>query len=64
VSTNNDRVKDAPLSMLLPLWVLIIISVYTGINGDSVVDLAKLAATQLLDNLPSISASEITRDSL
>jgi multicomponent Na+:H+ antiporter subunit D len=60
----DSGVKDAPFSMLLPLWVLIIISVYTGINGDSVVDLAQLAATQLLDDLPSISASENIRDSL
>jgi multicomponent Na+:H+ antiporter subunit D len=56
-SDSHISVKEAPLSMLLPLWMLIIISVYTGINGDSVVDLAKLAATQLLENLPSVNNS-------
>ncbi len=49
------KVKEAPFSMLLPLWFLIIVSVYTGINGDVVVDLAKFSATQLLDNLPGLN---------
>ena len=64
VSITNAEVNEAPLSMLLPLWLLIIISIYTGINGDTVVDLAKLAATQLLDNLPSISPNVNMRDQL
>jgi multicomponent Na+:H+ antiporter subunit D len=59
---DSDTLKDAPLSMLLPLWLLIAISVYSGINGDAVVDLAKLAATQLLDNLPSLAASDDVRN--
>lgn len=56
-STDVSKVKDAPFIMLLPLWFLIIVSVYTGINGDVVVDMAKLSATQLLDNLPGLSNS-------
>lgn len=55
---NARSVKEAPITMLLPLWVLIAISVYTGINGDVVVDLAKIAATQLLENLPSLELIE------
>jgi len=37
--------------MLLPLWILIIISVYTGINGDVVVNFAEFAAQQLLGGM-------------
>ncbi|MGH1440356.1 MAG: monovalent cation/H+ antiporter subunit D family protein [Cellvibrionaceae bacterium] len=44
-------IKEAPLMMLLPLWTLIVISVYTGINGDIVVNFAELAAQQLLGGM-------------
>ncbi len=44
-------VKEAPLFMLIPLWALIIISVYTGINGSIVVGTAELAASQLMGGM-------------
>ena len=45
----KPAVKEAPLSMLLPLWLLLLISLATGINGGFVVATAELAATQLLE---------------
>lgn len=44
-------IQEAPLSMLVPLWILVAISVYTGINGDIVVTLAEQAAAQLLGDM-------------
>ncbi len=50
-SNAQSDIKEAPFFMLLPLWVLIAFSVYTGINGDVVVDVAQLATTQLLGDM-------------
>jgi multicomponent Na+:H+ antiporter subunit D len=47
----GEPIKEAPLSMLIPLWALIIISLYTGINGDVVVGIAQQAAGQLLGGM-------------
>jgi len=46
-----QTVKEAPLGLLLPLWVLVLITVYLGINGTAVVDIANAAASQLLGKL-------------
>ena len=43
-----SAVREAPMSMLVPLWVLVIISLYTGINADVVVSVATQSANQLL----------------
>jgi len=50
-AVTTSTIKEAPLMMLIPLWVLIIISLYTGINGTVVVDFAQLAASQLLGGM-------------
>ena len=39
--------QEAPLSILLPLWALVLANIYFGIHTDVSVDLAKSAATAL-----------------
>ena len=43
-------VKEVPLMMLVPLWLLVIVTVYTGIDGSLVTGIADTAAHQLLDH--------------
>jgi multicomponent Na+:H+ antiporter subunit D len=52
-SDSEDRaeIKEAPLSMLIPLWVTVLISLYCGIQGDVVVELASQAASDLLGGM-------------
>ena len=50
-SSGGEKLREAPLSMLVPLWTLIIISLYIGINANIVVDLAAQAASQLMGNM-------------
>ena len=40
--------KEAPLSMLIPAWVLISASIYFGIDATSTLDVAFAAARTLL----------------
>lgn len=47
----HAQIKEAPLSMLIPLWALVIISVYFGLHGEVVVDTASIAAQQLLEGM-------------
>ncbi len=49
--TEQGVIKEAPLLLLVPLWCLIALSVYTGINGTIVVDIANQAAQQLLGGM-------------
>ncbi len=44
---NDVAVQEAPLSMLVPLWVLVIANVYFGVNTDVSVGLARQAAAAL-----------------
>ena len=39
-----EPVKEAPLSMLLPMWLLVIANVYFGLQTDLTVDIARGAA--------------------
>ena len=41
-------VKEAPLSMLIPMWVLVAANVYFGVNTELTVDLAERAANALM----------------
>lgn len=43
------QVEEAPLSLLLPTWVLAIACIWFGINAEMTVDAARAAATALLD---------------
>lgn len=42
-------VPEAPKEMLIPLWLLLALSIYTGIDASFVVDTAQMAAGQLLE---------------
>jgi multicomponent Na+:H+ antiporter subunit D len=41
-------VKEAPLSMLIPMWILVAANVYFGVNTELTVDLAERAAQALM----------------
>ncbi len=41
-------VREAPLSMLIPMWLLVAANVYFGVNTDLTVDLAERAAQALM----------------
>ena len=45
---NAVQIKEAPLSMLLPIWVLVAANIYFGINTELTVGVAQQATTLLL----------------
>jgi multicomponent Na+:H+ antiporter subunit D len=49
--SDDTTIKEAPLSMLIPLWLLVAISLYCGIQGEIVVDIASQAASDLLGSM-------------
>ena len=44
----NTEVSEAPLSLLIPTWILIVANVYFGINAQLTIDFAGAAAADLL----------------
>ena len=50
----RDRVpvKEVPLELLIPLWILIGCNFYFGIQADITIGIANEAATSLLDHSP------------
>ena len=44
---NQPHMKEAPLSMLIPLWILVIANIYFGINTELTVDVARQSAEWL-----------------
>ncbi|MGN7612848.1 monovalent cation/H+ antiporter subunit D family protein [Magnetococcales bacterium HHB-1] len=52
VPENAPEAGEAPLSMLLPLWIMAGASVYFGIDANTTVDIAKTAAQSLLGGAP------------
>ncbi len=44
--------KEAPLSMLVPMWVLVAANIYFGVDTDLTIRLASLAAEALLGGAP------------
>ncbi len=48
----NSAVREAPLSMLIPIWILVIANVYFGLNTELTVGLATQATTDLFEALP------------
>jgi len=50
--TKNDDVKEAPLSLLLPLWLLVIANLYFGIDTSVTVGVAEPTAAMLLGGKP------------
>ncbi len=50
-SDSNEKqsgIKEAPLSMLIPLWILIVANIYFGVNTELTVDVARQSAEWLL----------------
>jgi multicomponent Na+:H+ antiporter subunit D len=47
----SSGMREAPLSMLIPMYVLVAIGLYFGINGGATLDVAGQAASQLLGGL-------------
>ncbi|MBT6406757.1 MAG: monovalent cation/H+ antiporter subunit D family protein, partial [Rhodospirillaceae bacterium] len=45
---SNDTITEAPLSMLAPMWVMALASVYFGIDATRTLDIATSAAQTLL----------------
>jgi multicomponent Na+:H+ antiporter subunit D len=50
--TTGKNIKEAPLSMLIPLWVMAGASIYFGIDTDMTLGVAKLAAEMLVGGTP------------
>ncbi|WP_135078083.1 monovalent cation/H+ antiporter subunit D family protein [Terasakiella sp. SH-1] len=48
----DTSVKEAPLSMLIPLWVMALASIYFGIDTDMTLGVAELAAEMLVGGAP------------
>ena len=49
---HDTGVKEAPLSMLVPMWLLVVASVYFGIDATTTMDIALDAADFLLRGQP------------
>jgi multicomponent Na+:H+ antiporter subunit D len=49
----TEPVKEAPWSMLVPLYVMVAANIWFGIDTTYTVDLAQAAATALIDALPA-----------
>ena len=46
--TGAIKYKEAPLSMLIPVWVIIFANIYFGVNASWVTDIAQQAAVYLM----------------
>lgn len=58
-STGSESVKEAPLLMLIPMWVLVIANVYFGIDTSVSVNAAE-AAAQWLTNATGAESSAVS----
>ena len=45
---SRRRLKEAPAAMLVPVWLLLGVNLYIGVNADLVADLAQRAAATLI----------------
>jgi multicomponent Na+:H+ antiporter subunit D len=48
----NVSIREAPLTMLVPMWALVLANLYFGINARLTTDVANEAARQLMGLLP------------
>ncbi len=48
----HDRIEEAPLSMLIPMWVLVVANFYFGIDAELTVGIAQRAAATLFGAVP------------
>jgi multicomponent Na+:H+ antiporter subunit D len=51
-SERAARAREAPLSMLIPLWIIVLANIYFGINTRLTVGVAELAAQALIGGGP------------
>ena len=51
-SERAARAREAPLSMLIPLWIIVLANIYFGINTRLTVGVAELAAQALIGGAP------------
>lgn len=49
---SNDQIKEAPASILIPVWILVFANLYFGIDTRFSVDLAQAAAMSLFGDMP------------
>ncbi len=47
-NSKASQYKEAPLSMLLPVWIIIFANIYCGVNPSWVTDISRQAATYLI----------------
>ena len=47
-ATDRREVREAPLSLLIPIWVLVLANLYFGVDTDLTVGMARRAAGVLL----------------
>lgn len=53
--TENNEIKEAPLSFLVPVWLLVIANIYFGIDTRLSVEVAQAASQGLFGGLPGVS---------
>lgn len=46
--SGHDKIREVPLSMLVPLWILVIANLYFGIDAELTSEVARQAAKSLL----------------
>ena len=48
VDSQTIKIKEAPLSMLIPVWVIILANIYFGVNASLTTGIARQTAVYLL----------------
>ncbi len=48
---NEEDIGEAPLSLLIPMWTLVIANIYFGIDTSIPLNLAQQAATLLMEGI-------------
>ena len=50
--TSSTKIEEAPISMLIPLWIMTGATIFFGVHAEATVDIAKHAAQALLRVTP------------
>ena len=48
VDSQSLKYQEAPLSMLVPVWVIILANIYFGMNASLITDISQQAAVYLM----------------
>ena len=51
-NTTTEVIREAPLLLLVPTWLLVLANLYFGFNTELTVDIARTAASMLETNTP------------